>query len=144
MKLLTLVMVFFLSLPVSEAKEASGKAKRKPANNNSPAKVLTFQCKDADSDELAAIGIAHMSLDLRDTSIGTFSMSFYWKSGKTFLSKTLMGTFTTVPEGFVYRTQWGATSPYTLIHIHPADKTTIPVKKEKLQCEGAASLDSYP
>jgi hypothetical protein len=123
---------------------AEAKPKRKPANNTNPAKVLTFQCHEEESGDLAALGVAHMSLDLRDSTTGSFSMSFYLKTGKTFSSKTLIGTFTTVPEGFVYRTQWNPNSNYTLIHLHPADKTSVPGKKEKMACEVNASIESYP
>jgi hypothetical protein len=136
--------IFVLLLALFTFSAEAAKTKRKPANTNSPSKVVTFTCKAEDSDEVAALGVTHMNLDLRDSTIGSFSMSLYWKSGKTFSSKTLVGTFTTVPEGFVYRAQWNTGAPFTLIHLHPADRTVIPAKREKMQCEATASLESFP
>ncbi len=137
-------MKYLLILALFSFPAEAAKTKRKPANSNSPAKVLTFECKAEDSDDVAALGVAHMNLDLRDSTVGSFSMSLYWKAGKTFSSKTLIGTFTTVPEGFVYRSQWSNGAPYTFIHLHPADRTSLPTKKEKLQCTATASLESFP
>jgi len=117
--------------------------KNRKIANKMPSRVLNFVCREAADAPETVIGMAHMSIDLRDETVGAFSMSVYVKNEKGYTPKTITGTYTTVPGGFVYRAKWpNVTGEYTLIHVHAGDKSSIPGLGNKQVCEVTGQLDS--
>lgn len=138
MRLMLLLLALTLSMPAL----AGSKTKRKPANKM-PSRVLNFICREAAEAPESVVGMAHMSIDLRDETVGAFSMSIYVRNEKGYTPKTLSGTYTTVPGGFVFRAKWASVfGEYTMLHIHPGDKSSIPGLTNKQTCELGGQLVS--
>jgi hypothetical protein len=123
------------------AKE-KGKVSRKIANKM-PSRVLTFVCRSGEGEPENVVALTHMSIGLHDPNVGAFSSSIYVRNEKGYLPKTITGTYTTVPNGYVLRTKYqGLTGEFTLIHVHPAEKTILPGLSEKQTCEVTGQLES--
>lgn len=134
----------FSAKPKASAAQAKGTAKpsRKIANKM-PSRVFTFVCRSAEGEPENVVGLTHMSIALHDINTGAFSSSIYLRTEKSYQPSTITGTYTTVPNGFVLRTKWqGASGEYTMIHVHPAEKTTFPGMAEKQSCEVTGQLES--
>jgi hypothetical protein len=139
------VLIFAFSLLCPEGALASGSKAQKinrETASKMPSRVLSFLCRESPDSSEGAIGMAHMSIDLRDSTLGAFSMSLYLRSPDGYQARTLSGTYTTVPGGFIFRTRWqGPSSNFVLIHLHPGDKTLFP-GLPKQSCELSGQLES--
>ena len=151
MRFLTLILALSVILPAeagAKAKktEAAAKEKAKVGRkiaNKMPSRVLTFVCRSGEGEPENVIALTHMSIGLHDPNVGAFSSSIYVRTEKGYLPKTITGTYTTVPNGFVLRTKYqGLTGEFTLIHVHPAEKTNLPGLSEKQSCEVTGQLES--
>lgn len=148
MRILALVLALTVILPAEAgaakngAAKDKGKVSRKIANKM-PSRVLTFVCRATEGDPESVIGLTHMSVGLHDANTGAFSSSVYLRTEKGYLPKTITGTYTTVPSGYVFRTKWqGILGEFTMIHIHPAEKTIFPGMTDKQSCEVTGQLES--
>jgi hypothetical protein len=127
---------------VAKAPKSKSKVSRKIANKL-PSRVLTFVCRPGEGEPESVIGLTHMSIGLRDTNAGAFSSSIYLRTEKGYLPKTITGTYTTVPGGYIFRTKWqGLLGEYTMIHVHPAERSALPGIADKQICEVSAQLES--
>jgi hypothetical protein len=91
--------------------------------------------------------MASMLTDPRDPTVGTFGMSLYLSSGKeaAYPMKTLSGTYTTVPSGYVFRAYWDNSSrEYTFLNVHPRERTLFPSLNTKLACGLTGQLETRP
>lgn len=156
MRFLALLTALFIAMPAEAgAKDATRKASAKPElsaarakaarkiANKMPSRVLTYVCRASDGEPESVIALTHMSISLNDANTGAFSSSIYLRTEKGYLPRTITGTYTTVPNGFILRTKWqGIFGEYTMIHIHPAEKTAFPGVSEKQSCEVTGQLES--
>jgi hypothetical protein len=139
MRMFLPLLALFLALPQG----AEAAPKNRKIANKTPSRVLNFVCRESAESPETVVGMAHMSVDLRDETVGAFSMSVYVKNEKGYAAKTITGTYTTVPGGFIYRAKWpSATGDYTLLHVHPGDKSSVPGLGNKQGCEVTGQLDS--
>lgn len=160
---LTLVFTLLLALPAHQArgatpvktakpatKTAVGKGKKvasRPAKRNlankGPSRVLTLVCRDGEGGPENVIGLASMSPDL-DNPRGTFGMQLYVRTENGYTPKALNGTYSNVPNGFIFNTRWknAQGGDFTLLHVHPREKTDIPGLAGKQSCEIAGQLES--
>jgi hypothetical protein len=105
--------------------------------------VIIFTCRDPDSGAENAIGLTHMNIDMRDNSTGAFSMSLYLRQDKGFVTKSVTGSYTTVPNGYIFRTKWRSLQgEFAMIHVHPAEKTSFPGLAGKQSCEVSGQLEA--
>jgi hypothetical protein len=124
--------------------EAKSKSDRKPANRF-PTMVTTFICKEAPDQPEAALGLISMSIDVRDSSTGTYAMNLFVRAENRYVVRTLNGRFNKVPGGIVYQGIMGSalTGESVRIHLHPAEKTLLPgLYPAPLSCEPSASLSA--
>jgi hypothetical protein len=147
MRFLALFLTLFVLMPAEAgAKKAAAKEKAKVSRkiaNKMPSRVLTFICRSGEGEPENVIGLTHMSIGLHDVNTGAFSSSIYLRTEKSYLPRTITGTYTTVPGGFVLRTKWqGILGEYTMIHVHPAEKTAFPGMNDKQACEVTGQLES--
>lgn len=151
MRFLTFILALSVIMPVeagaaAKKKEAVAKEKAKLSRkiaNKMPSRVLTFLCRESEGEPENVIALTHMSIGLHDANTGAFSSSIYVRTEKGYLPKSITGTYTTVPNGFVLRTKWsGMLGEYTMIHVHPAEKTSFPGVSNKQSCEVTGQLES--
>ena len=128
MRIFLFALALCFSLP-AEAKHARALA------NSGEKLVLGFHCNRSDSGELTAVGLASLTPSNKDRELGNFSVSLHLKNRKSPLSKSLQGTYTTVPEGVILRTPWESANKFTLIHLHPAEATRFPGVEGNHACE---------
>ncbi len=146
MRFLLMIVGLTFSLPLEAARPDAPKAPKVPGArkvaNKFPTRVLTFVCHDADN-HTAVMGIANMTIDIRDSSAGAFAASAYFRGEKGYTTKNLFGSFTSVPQGYVLRTKMkGSFGEFSLLHLHPAEKSTLPGIQDSLSCEVSAELES--
>jgi hypothetical protein len=151
MRFLTLFVALSVIVPAEAgakdiARKSSAKPKASAARaiaNKMPSRVLTFVCRAGEGEPENVVALTHMSIGLHDANTGAFSSSIYVRTEKGYLPRTITGTYTTVPNGFVFRTKWqGLTGEYTMIHVHPAEKTAFPGMSDKQICEVTGQLES--
>lgn len=147
MRLMLFILTFTFALPAQATVKPKAEAKQvktqRDPSSNLPSRVLTFRCHDFSEDSENILGMAHMSIDLRDSTVGAFSMSLYVRTPKGYTPKTLTGTYTSVPGGFIFRAKWrNANGDYLLLHAHPGDKSQIPGLNAKQSCEILGQLES--
>lgn len=137
MRFFILFCLIFLGLPAF-----AKKAQRKPAAGQSPAKVITFACRETPDSPPLAIGIVHLRIDLRDPMAASFGMNLYVQTDKnSFSNKAFSGMAAAVPQGYMMRINNG-TEPFTL-HLHPAERTLLPLLSgHPLNCEPTAEVQS--
>lgn len=151
MRFLALFMALSVIMPTDAgAKDVARKASPKPKAsaaraiaNKMPSRVLTFVCRSAEGEPENVVALTHMSIGLHDANTGAFSSSIYLRTEKGYLPRTITGTYTTVPNGFVLRSKLqGLTGEFTMIHVHPAEKTIFPGMNDKQACEVTGQLES--
>ena len=143
-----LLFALCLALPFGAAAEAAKpKAKktvtsRKPSNAKAPYRVVSLVCQD-EAGEDAALGIAQLSIDAKDSEAGYFGLTLYMRSGRGSVTpKSLNGAYTTVPDGFILQAQWaGLPGDQLVIHAHPRDKTSLPGVSGRLGCRVTSKLE---
>lgn len=115
---------------------------RKPAESKASYRAVSLSCRDENND-VAALGLAHLAVDLKNTDTGFFGLTIYVRTGRGQLApKTLSGAFTTVPDGYVLKAAWpGAPGDQLFLHLHPRDKTMLPGVPGKLGCAVDGQLE---
>lgn len=116
--------LIFSFLILAFALPAHAKKTRKPSNKG-PKKIYTFVCKD-DSEEDTLIGIANLSVDMRDPNVGIAATTIFVKKQKDFQSANFTGRLSSVPGGFVIIGKPSFFPDIIKLNIHPNEQTTLP------------------
>lgn len=140
MRFALFITILALALPLPlQAK----KKDRKPAGKM-PSRVVTLVCRQDDQGPDSAVGLARLTVDLRDSNRGNFGLTIYLRNEQGYDTKTLHGSYTTVPGGYVLRARWNGLPDRTLvdIHAHSEEKTSLPGFAEKQGCGITGELES--
>lgn len=135
-----LLMALFLALPLAGFGKATRKIIRKPTNASGPAKVITFSCHEEGDDSVQALGMAYLRVSPKDENAASVTLSLYVQAKKnSFTNRTYQGQAVTVPGGHTISLHGGDNF---MLHLHPAEQTTLPGLTKPLSCEATASLHS--
>lgn len=139
---LALTLALGASVPAHAAKKESAKERKPAANGKAVYRVISLDCRD-ENNQPTALGLAQLSVDIKNNDVGYFGLTLYVRTGKGNLTpKSLSGAYTSVPDGFVLQAAWpGAPGDQIFIHLHPRDKTLLPGVNAKLTCASDAQLD---
>ncbi|MCO5142180.1 MAG: hypothetical protein M9962_03720 [Oligoflexia bacterium] len=91
-----------------------------------------------------AIGLVKQSMPIRKADRSDFAMTLYVKKGsRDYLTQTLNGSSTTVPEGMILRAKTSILkNEVVLFHFHPNDNTKLPGVDDELECRITGLLES--
>lgn len=140
---LFLALTLALGATVTPAHAAKKAKERKPAATGKAVyRVISLDCRD-ESNQPTALGLAQLSVDIKNNDTGFFGLTLYVRTGKGTLSpKSLSGAYTTVPDGYILQASWpGAPGDQIFLHLHPRDKTSLPGVNAKLSCAAEAQLE---
>ncbi|MGE3262160.1 MAG: hypothetical protein AB7K68_10300 [Bacteriovoracia bacterium] len=130
----------FLLLPY----DASAKPARKPASfGGTPARVITFTCRETPDDPALGLGIAYLRVDPKDANAATVGLSLYVQNKRnSFVSKTYQGSAALVPGGYSLSVQSGDSF---VVHLHPHERTVLPgLPGRPVSCESNGMVTSGP